>query len=57
MPLNGADTERSSGAGVAGRAAGDGGAGVCLGVLSSSAGCEGVCEGMPTAQMRPPSLN
>lgn len=45
--------EGSSGEGVGGRAAGDEDAGVCPAVLSSSAGCEAVCEDMPTAQMRP----
>lgn len=57
MPVSGVDTERSSGEGVGGRAAGDEGAGVCPVLLSSSAGCEAVCEGMRTALTRPRSLS
>lgn len=57
MPLSGVDTERGSGEGIGGREADDEGAGVCQTVLSSSAGCEAICEGMQTAQMRPLSLS
>lgn len=39
--------------GVGGTAAGGEGAGVCQTVLSSSVGCEVICEDMRTVQMRP----
>lgn len=39
--------------GVGGTVAGDEGAGVCQTVLSSSVGCEVICEDMRTVQMRP----
>lgn len=51
--------ERSSGEGVGGRAVGGEGegAGACLMVLSSSAGCEAVCADMLTGLTMPPNLN
>lgn len=51
------DTERSSGEGVGGRAAGDEDAGVCPPALSSSVGCEALCGDMLTARTRPLSLS
>lgn len=57
MSLRGVDTERSSGEGVGGTAAGGEGEGVCPVVLSSSASCEVVCEDTQTAPTRPQSLS